>query len=85
MTEPFYSGRIYEPARQLYLFFQVVIIIPTDGQTTVRFFFQVIIMNRQNIQARGTSPTIPTDGQTTEPFFPDVIMHLPNDRFFFGL
>jgi hypothetical protein len=49
--------------------FQVVIIIPIDGQTTVRFFFQVVIMNRQNIRARGTPPTIPTDGQTTEPSF----------------
>ncbi len=50
-------------------FFQVVIIIPTDDQTTVRFFFQVIIMNRQNIRVRGTPPTIPTDGQMTEHFF----------------
>ncbi len=42
---------------------------------TVRFFFQVVIMNRQNIRARGTPPNIPTDSQTTEHFFPNVIMH----------
>jgi hypothetical protein len=66
----FFSGRNYEPARHLYLFsFQVVIIIPTDGQTTVHFFFQVVIMNCQNIHARGPPPTIPTDGQMTEPLF----------------
>ncbi len=40
-TEPFSSGRNYEPARHWYLFFfQVVIIIPTDSQMTVRFFFR---------------------------------------------
>jgi hypothetical protein len=32
-------------------------------------------MNRQNIRARGTPPTIPTDGQMTEHFFLNVIMH----------
>ncbi len=40
------------------------------------FFFQVVIINRQNIRARGTPPNIPTDGQMTEHiFFPNVIMH----------
>jgi hypothetical protein len=39
-------------------------------------------MNRQNIQACATPPSIPTDGQTTEPFFFDVIMHPSNDCFF---
>jgi hypothetical protein len=41
----FFFWTYYEPVRQLYLFFQVVIIIPTNGQMTVPFFFQVVIMN----------------------------------------
>ncbi len=45
MTQPFFSGRIYEPARRLYLFFQVVVIIPTDGHRRLDLFFQVVIMN----------------------------------------
>ena len=39
MTQPFFSGRIYEPARRLYFFFQVVIIIPTDGHRQPDLFF----------------------------------------------
>ncbi len=43
---------------------------------TVRFFFWVVIMNCQNIQACGTPLNSPTDGQTTEHIlFPNIIMH----------
>jgi hypothetical protein len=72
---PFAEGICYERPLD-------VIIIPTDGHTTVRllrktvrFFFRVVIMNRQNIRACGTPPNIPTEGQMTEIFFPNVIMH----------
>ncbi len=79
----FFTRRNYEPARRLYLFvFQVVIIIPINGQTTVHFFFQVVIMNRWNIRARGTPPTIPTDGQTTEPLFFSRRYYAPAKRLY---
>ncbi len=46
MFEPFFSDVIMHPPNDFtFFYFQVVIIIPTEGQTTVHFVFQVVIMN----------------------------------------
>ncbi len=56
-----------------------VIIIPTNGHTTVRFFFQVVkifvlvlvqidLIHFEHTKC-GTPPNIPTEGQTNEHFF----------------
>ncbi len=42
---------------------------PIDTSKKLYVFFQVVIMNRQNIRACGTPPNIPTDCQMTEHFF----------------
>ena len=81
----FFSGRNYAPAKQLYLFhFQVVIIIPTKGQTTVRFFFQVLIMNQPKHPSSRNPPKHshwrPVDSTI---FFPEVFMNPPDDCTFF--